>query len=118
MILALSPKVIGHFDVIRLFDPDYRKHLEVPEISKRIHRNLSLIRSKKLILDFNLRSLIKGAEEPYVSNCILNVAQSMGISIVPGDDSHSIDTVGVNIETGIWLLQNAGINLQWQKPVS
>jgi histidinol-phosphatase (PHP family) len=118
MIQELTPKVIGHFDVIRIFDPNYRKHLEEPEIAQRIHRNLSLIRSKKLILDFNLRSLIKGADEPYVSDCILKAAQSMGISIVPGDDSHSLDTVGANIETGIRLLQNAGVNMQWQKPVS
>jgi histidinol-phosphatase (PHP family) len=118
MIKELSPKVIGHFDVIRLFDPCYRMHLEEPEISKRILRNLALIRSKKMILDFNLRALIKGADEPYVSYCILQFVKSMGISIVPGDDSHSIDTVGVNIETGIRLLQNAGMNIKWQKPVS
>jgi len=117
MIQQLSPKVIGHFDVIRLYDPLYRKHLEIPEISQRIHRNLSLIRSKELILDFNLRSLLKGADEPYVSGSILKVAQAMGISVVPGDDSHSLDTVGLNIDTGNRLLQNAGINVQWQKPV-
>jgi len=117
MIQQLSPKVIGHFDVIRIFDPLYRKHLEIPEISKRIHRNLSLICSKQMILDYNLRSLLKGADEPYISNCILKVAQSMGISIVPGDDSHSLDTVGLNIETGIRLLQNVGVSVQWQKPV-
>jgi len=118
MIQQLSLRVIGHFDVIRIFDPQYRKHLEIPEIWQRIHRNLSQICSKQLILDFNLRSLLKGADEPYISRCILNAAQSMGISIVPGDDSHSIDTVGLNIETGIRLLQNAGINIYWQKPVS
>ena len=118
MIQHLSPKVIGHFDVIRIFDPTYRKHLESPEILERIHRNLSLIRSKELILDFNLRSLIKGADEPYVSHCILKRAQSMGIPVVPGDDSHSLDTAGKNIKTGIRLLQNAGIDIHWQKPVS
>jgi len=118
MIQELSPRVIGHFDVIRIYDPLYRKHLETSEISQRIYRNLSLIRSKQLIMDFNLRSLLKGADEPYVSESILKVAQSMGISIVPGDDSHSIDTVGANIETGIRLLLNAGININWQKPVT
>ena len=118
MIQQLSPKVIGHFDVIRIYDPLYRKHFEIPEISQRIHRNLSTIRSKQMILDFNLRSLLKGADEPYVSYCILKIAQSMEISVVPGDDSHSLDTVGLNIETGIQLLQNAGINIHWQKPVS
>jgi histidinol-phosphatase (PHP family) len=116
MIQHLSPRVIGHIDVIRIYDPLYQKHLEMPEISKRIHRNLSLIRAKQMILDFNLRSLLKGADEPYVSTGILNVAKSMGIAVVPGDDSHSIDTVGANIETGIRLLQKTGINNFWQKP--
>jgi len=113
MIQRLSPRVIGHFDVIRLYDPLYQKHLEMPEISKRIYRNLAVIRSKQMILDFNMRALLKGADEPYVSIGILKIAKLMGIPIVPGDDSHSVDTVGLNIETGIRLLQEAGVSMHW-----
>ncbi|ETR72957.1 MAG: Histidinol-phosphatase [Candidatus Magnetoglobus multicellularis str. Araruama] len=116
MIQKISPKVIGHFDVIRLYDPLYRKHMAAPTIAKRIHRNLSLICSKQLILDFNLRALIKGADEPYITFSILEKAQKMGIAIVPGDDSHSLDTVGLNIEKGIDLLQEFKGHTHWQLP--
>ncbi|KPA18303.1 Histidinol phosphate phosphatase, HisJ [Candidatus Magnetomorum sp. HK-1] len=118
MIQALQPKVIGHFDVIRIHDPLYIKHLNDPIIEKRIDRNLSMIRSQQMILDFNLRSLLKGAEEPYISRPILEKARAMNIPLVPGDDSHSIDTVGLNIERGIRLLQSYGFTTQWQRPVS
>jgi len=118
MIQGIQPEVIGHFDVIRIHDPLYPKHLNDPVIKKRIDRNLSLIRSKNLILDFNLRSLLKGADEPYISSPILKKAKELGIPIVPGDDSHGLKSVGLNVEHGIRLLQSFGINTNWQKPVS
>ncbi|MBF0449718.1 MAG: histidinol-phosphatase [Candidatus Magnetomorum sp.] len=117
MIQILQPKVIGHFDVIRLYDPKYGKHLSDPDIGKRIDRNLSLIASQKMILDFNLRAWLKGADEPYLSRPILEKVRSMGIPVVPGDDSHGLDSVGLNIERGISLLQSLGFNTRWQRPV-
>jgi histidinol-phosphatase (PHP family) len=117
MIQLIQPEVIGHFDVARLYDPLYKKHLSDSLIEKKIHRNLSSIRSHQMILDFNLRSWYKGAEEPYISKPILEKARSMGIAVVPGDDSHGLDTVGLNIERGIRLLQSSGFNTRWKRPV-
>lgn len=117
MIQRLNPSVVGHFDLIRMFDPDYPVRLEKPEIKARIHRNLEHIREKGLILDFNLRALFKGAAEPYVSAPILAKAMEMGIPLVPGDDSHGVDSVGLNLEKGIKILQQAGFKGPWPRPV-
>ncbi len=109
MIQTLTPLVIGHFDLIRLFDADYVSRLKIPEIQAKIRRNLQLIKELGLILDFNVRALYKGAAEPYVSRSILELVRDMNIAIVPGDDSHGVDTAGLNVNKGIEILQKMGI---------
>lgn len=116
MIKLLSPAVVGHFDLIRIFDPEYRTRLEKPEVQKRIIRNLELIRDLGLILDFNLRSLQKGADEPYITDSILHLAREMGISVVPGDDSHGIADIHTHMDMSIEKLDRFGFSLDWPKP--
>jgi histidinol-phosphatase (PHP family) len=117
LIERLRPEVVGHFDLIRLFDPDYPRHLAMPAVWARIRRNLELIRRLDLILDYNLAALKKGQAEPYVSRPILELARDLGIALVPGDDAHSVDTVGLHLARGIELLQQAGVPTAWRKPV-
>ncbi len=116
MITSIVPEVVGHFDLIRIFDKNYQKRLEKKKIKKRIIRNLTAIKRLGLILDFNLRSLLKGAKEPYISKSILILAKNFGIDIVPGDDSHGIDSAGKNIKQGIDILKSIGISTIWKRP--
>ena len=117
LLKKISPEVVGHFDLIRIFDDDYTRHLKLPAVWERIVRNLKYIQEKKMILDFNLRALSKGAVEPYVAAPILKTALSLGIAVVPGDDSHGVASVGCNIEEGIHILQQSGADTHWVKPV-
>ena len=116
MILALRPSVVGHFDLVRIFDPDYLSRLKIPTIWERICRNLETIASLGLMLDLNVRALLKGAKEPYICRPILEKVRDMGISVAPGDDSHSIDTVGRHVADGIRYLQSLGISTAWTRP--
>jgi histidinol-phosphatase (PHP family) len=116
MIEFLQPAVVGHFDLIRIFDPDYKKRLLRPEIMDRIKRNLQLICDLGLIMDFNLRSLLKGADEPYISRVILEMAVEMGIAVVPGDDSHGLDSIGINLEKAVAILRELGYSTDWREP--
>lgn len=116
MIKLLQPAVVGHFDLIRIFDPGYKQRLPQPEIMARMKRNLQLIRKLDLIMDFNLRSLLKGADEPYISRVILEMALAMGIAVVPGDDSHGLTSVGANMDKGIALLHELGCDTNWREP--
>ncbi|SLM27603.1 HisK [Desulfamplus magnetovallimortis] len=116
MIETLSPAVVGHFDLIRIFDSNYKETIKAPDVWQRIVRNLKIIREKNLIMDFNLRALKKGAEEPYISAQILEKAKEFRINVVPGDDSHSVSDIGLNMAKGIRILQNAGFNMKWPKP--
>ena len=116
MIKLLQPAVVGHFDLIRIFDPEYQARLLQPAIMERIRRNLALIRDLDLILDFNLRALLKGASEPSISRPILQIAREMGIAVGPGDDSHGLASVGAHMETGIAILAAMGFDTDWRQP--
>jgi histidinol-phosphatase (PHP family) len=119
MIDALRPAVVGHFDLIRLFDPDYAARLSAPDITQRIDRNLDLIQKHGLILDCNLRGFGRPAEahaELYPTREILAAALRRGIAIVPGDDSHGTESVGMNYDKGVAVLQELGAGMDWKKP--
>ena len=116
MLSQVRPEVVGHFDLIRIFDPDYRERLAQEEVVARMRRNLELIKKLDLILDFNLRALHKGASEPYVSEPILKMVREYGIKIVPGDDSHGRSTVGNFLDRGVELLQAHDISTDWPRP--
>lgn len=116
MMGLFHPAVVGHFDLIRIFDKDYKTRLQQPEIWQRITRNLELVKEFDLILDLNLRSLVKGADEPYISRPILELAREMDIAVVPGDDSHGVASVGGYMEQGISLLGELGFTTDWQQP--
>jgi histidinol-phosphatase (PHP family) len=117
LLRALKPEVVGHFDLIRIFDVNYLEHLLLPLVWNRICRNLELIRTEGLILDYNLKALSKGAMEPYVAAPILKQALSMGIALVPGDDSHGVDSVARHYEEGIETLIAFGASTDWLRPV-
>jgi len=116
MIKMFKPEVVGHFDLIRIFDPNYHIRLKKPGVQKRIKRNLEIIKKLDLIIDYNLRALYAGAGEPYPSRSILLQALDLGIAVVPGDDSHGVETVGQHVQEGIKNLQDLGFDLQWRTP--
>lgn len=116
MLTAIKPAVVGHFDLVRLFDPDYRTRFQLPAIRKRILRNLDLILELGLILDLNLAGCNKPAQEPYPSRDLLQEAVRRGIAIVPGDDSHGVASVGQHFSRGVALLSELGADLHWQRP--
>ena len=116
LITRFRPAVVGHFDLIRIFDPDYPTTLAHPDVRSRVHRNLEAIRDLDLILDYNVRAYDKGMDEPYVSRPILERALELGIAVVPGDDSHGVATVGRHIDRGSELLAGAGFDTDWRRP--
>lgn len=117
MIKTLKPFVVGHFDLIRIYDKNYKERLLLPEISRKIKRNLMLIKSLNLVMDFNLRPLTRGEKEPYITASILKNVKKMGICVVPGDDSHGVTEAGRHVDTAIEILQTYGFETHWPDPV-
>ena len=116
MITRLEPDVVGHFDLVRIYDDSYTERVKKPHISERIRRNLNLIADLDLILDLNVRSYAKGAVEPYPARWLVEQALELGITIVPGDDSHGVDTVGLNLAKGMAWLKKLGGSMHWRRP--
>lgn len=116
MLSELKPAAVGHFDLIRIFDQDYRERILKPEVWQRVVRNLEYIRDQGMILDINLRALFKGATDPYPCKPILRQIAEMGIKVAPGDDSHGAATVGACWEAGLAALTAAGVSLEWSRP--
>ena len=116
MIRDLHPFIVGHFDLIRIYDPDFEARMADPEIDKRIRRNLSLVKDLGLVLDFNLRPLAKGGNAPYLMPSILPKAKKMGIPAVPGDDAHSKEQAGMFVDRAVRTLKNMGFSTNWPEP--
>lgn len=116
MLDRLHPEVVGHLDLIRLLDPRYPEHLSLPEVWRRIERNLDRIAEQGTILDVNVRALSKGQPEPYPSRPILEAARRRGILVATGDDSHGVEGVGAHCEEGVRLLAEMGFDTDWPVP--
>ncbi|MEY4642326.1 MAG: hypothetical protein RLZZ227_2320 [Pseudomonadota bacterium] len=115
MLEDLRPAVVGHFDLIRIFDRDYLHTLQSPAVWTRVERNLAFIARQGLIMDFNLRGFDKSTEQ-YPSMPVLRKALELGVSIVPGDDSHGVSSVGRNYDRGVALLTELGHPCRWVEP--
>ena len=116
LITSFKPAVVGHMDLIRFLDDDYRQRMQNPDIWSRIERNLSVVKDLDLILDFNLKALAKGQAEPYIARPILTRAREMGIAVVPGDDVHRITDVDCFWDQGIQILGEVGLITDWRRP--
>ncbi|MEM7019500.1 MAG: histidinol-phosphatase [Pseudomonadota bacterium] len=117
LIERFEPAIVGHFDLIRLHDPDYKQRWEVVEIRDRALRNLEKVKELGLILDMNVRAMTKGADEPYISKPLMEFAIAEGIALSPGDDSHGINSVGANLVEGAEILKARGGQTTWAKPL-
>ena len=116
MLKTLDPAVVGHFDLVRLFDDNYASTMKTPAIWQKIVRNLECIKQQDIVMDYNLRALSKGSSEPYISAPILALAKKMDIRVVPGDDSHCVTDVGNNMPRAIDTLQKFGFDTLFHPP--
>lgn len=116
LINRFEPAVVGHFDLIRIYDPQYQQRWQIAEIRSRAIRNLQRIAELGLILDLNVRALAKGAAEPYISAPWLEYAVQQDMAIVTGDDSHGVDNVGQHLPETVQHLRRAGGHVAWRKP--
>ncbi|MEE4609074.1 MAG: histidinol-phosphatase [Desulfobacteraceae bacterium] len=116
MLQTLRPQVVGHFDLVRIFDPDYPRRLATAPVARRIARNLEQVRQIGAILDLNVAAWDKGALEPYPAAGIRQQARRLGIALVPGDDSHGVATVGRHLDRAIALLAEEGFSTDWPVP--
>ncbi len=98
LITRCRPEVIGHFDLIKIFSPDYEYSSALQDAARR---NIREAVSYGAVFEVNSRAFKKGMDEPYPGRMILQmIAESKG-QITLGDDSHGISQVGLHYDKAI-----------------
>lgn len=96
---ALHPNVVGHFDLIRLFDPDAStvsiRH-DWPEVWDAIVRNIDCVVEYGGLFELNSSAIRKGWSTPYPQLDICHEIFARGGRFCLSDDSHTVDQVGLN----------------------
>lgn len=75
MLQALTPVVVGHFDLIRLLSEEPNRDLKAWKkgVWERIVRNLKVVVEQGGLLEINSAALRKGLKEPYPARSICEV---------------------------------------------
>ena len=97
MLQALKPRVVGHFDLIRLLS--YEPNLDwtlFDSVWQKIMRNLKFVVEYGGLLEINTSAWRKGMQDPYPTREICKAYMDLGGSFVTSDDSHGIDHVATN----------------------
>lgn len=114
MLLALQPKVVGHFDLIRLLsdvkDGDLR---EMKDVWEKVVRNLKVVVGYGGLMEVNTSGLRKGLKEPYPMRCVVEEYLKLGGRLTLSDDSHGIAQVGTNYGKVIQYLETLGVEDLW-----
>lgn len=124
MLRALEPRVVGHFDLIRLLSRVPGRELkggEWPGVWERVVRNLEFVKGYGGWLECNTSGLRKELPEPYPKREIAEEWTRMGGRWTFGDDSHGIAQVGTNYWKGLEYLESLGVRELWtleRRPVA
>ncbi|KAK4143341.1 Polymerase/histidinol phosphatase-like protein [Dichotomopilus funicola] len=127
MLQALRPRVVGHFDLVRLMSSDPGREIRVASASgaettasgwgsgvwERVVRNLEFVKGYGGWLECNTSGLRKGMAEPYPKREIAEEWVRIGGRWTFGDDSHGIAQVGTNYWKGLEYLEGLGVKELW-----
>ena len=123
MLRAVEPRVVGHFDLVRLFSemPGRELRGEWKGVWERVVRNLEFVKGYGGWLECNTSGLRKGLAEAYPKREIAEEWTRMGGRWTFGDDSHGIAQVGTNYWRGLEYLEGLGVKELWtleRRPVA
>lgn len=114
MLMALKPRVVGHFDLIRLLSERPDEQMDGMEgVWGKMKRNLGLVVEQGGLLEINSAGLRKGLREPYPGRAVCEAFKGMGGRFTLSDDSHGIAHVGTNYGGAIEYLESLGVEEVW-----
>ncbi|KAI1775469.1 histidinol-phosphatase [Hypoxylon cercidicola] len=115
MLTALRPRVVGHFDLVRLLSsaPARDVRAEWPAVWARVARNLAVVAAYGGWLECNTSALRKGLAEPYPGRQIAEEWIRLGGKFTLSDDSHGIAQVGTNYARALDFLEGLGVTSLW-----
>ncbi|PTB41618.1 uncharacterized protein TrAFT101_012057 [Trichoderma asperellum] len=114
MLKALKPRIVGHFDLIRLMSEEPGRDVRQWEgVWQRIKRNLEYAAEIGAWLECNTSALRKGLAEPYPCRVISEQWLQLGGKFTMSDDSHGIAQVATNYSRALTFLESLGVEQVW-----
>ncbi|KAI0848022.1 histidinol-phosphatase [Daldinia vernicosa] len=115
MLIALHPRIVGHFDLVRLLSSEPGRDMRTtwPGVWDRVCRNLRVVAEYGGWLECNSSALRKGLAEPYPARPIAEEWLRLGGRFTLSDDSHGIAQVGTNYGRALEYLANLGVTNLW-----
>ena len=94
----LKPRVIGHFDVIRLFspDPDFDFSSDL-DLWSKICRNIEYAVEYEALFEINTSAWRKGLQDPYPNRQICAEIHRLKGHFCLSDDSHGLNQVACHV---------------------
>lgn len=105
VLTGVHPDVVGHFDLIRLFDAsadDVDLQQDWPEVHELITRNIEYVVSYGGLFELNSSAIRKGWLTPYPRTDIAKTIMRLGGRFCLSDDAHTPAQVGLNYHK-VWL---------------
>ncbi|KAM7199908.1 histidinol-phosphatase [Naviculisporaceae sp. PSN 640] len=115
MLRALKPRIVGHFDLIRLLSDEPGRDLREwnEGVWEKVVRNLEFVVGYGGWLECNTSALRKGLDEPYPARPVAEKFLSLGGKFTFSDDSHGIAQVATNYTRGLDYLESLGVKELW-----
>ncbi|KAK0757235.1 hypothetical protein N5P37_009951 [Trichoderma harzianum] len=114
MLRALKPRIVGHFDLIRLMSEDPGRDVrQWKGVWEKIRRNLEYAAKIGAWLECNSAALRKGLDEPYPGRIISEEWLKLGGKFTMSDDSHGIAQVATNYSRALAFLESLGVKHVW-----
>ncbi|KAL7934251.1 histidinol phosphate phosphatase H [Trichoderma chlorosporum] len=114
MLRELKPRIVGHFDLIRLMSEDPGRDIrQWAGVWQKIRRNLEYAAQIGAWLECNSAALRKGLDEPYPSRIISEEWLKLGGKFTMSDDSHGIAHVATNYSRALTFLESLGVDQVW-----
>ena len=110
MLQTLKPTVIGHFDLVRIFRPEFPLS---PTVWDKIKRNIQYIKEYGGLVEINSRAYKKGLKDPYPCRSILSAMKELGVRFTLSDDSHGFRDIGMHYNKLVDYLKEMEIQTIW-----
>lgn len=116
MIQTLKPDIIGHLDLIKINNKDYKYFSEESDwYLSKVSEVLSLIKEKELILEVNTGGKARGyTKDFYPAIPILKIAKEMGVRITINSDAHHHSHFAAFFGEAYYLIKELGFKSVWE----
>ncbi|KAK9463547.1 polymerase/histidinol phosphatase-like protein [Lipomyces oligophaga] len=113
MLINLHPPVVGHFDLIRLFDTSDSSKSPIasrwPRVWDKVTRNVEIVVEYGGLFELNSAAIRKGWTEPYPRSDIVKLILEKGGKFCFSDDSHGLAQIGLNFHKVFEYIISMGI---------